>query len=73
VIHLNTEARQCAAEPYTFRRVYHDFLAGTPFEQEEFDDGSLFVFDAHCHFGSGNLETVTKISLVGLSSSKSRI
>jgi hypothetical protein len=26
------------------------FLAGTPFSQEEFDDGSLFVVDVHRHF-----------------------
>jgi hypothetical protein len=29
---------------------YHDFLAGIPFKQEEFDDGSLSAFDFHCHF-----------------------
>jgi hypothetical protein len=29
--------------------VCHDFAAGASFYHEEFDDGSLFVFDVHCH------------------------
>jgi hypothetical protein len=31
-------------------KAYYDFLAGTSFEQEEFDGVPPFVFGVHCHF-----------------------